>query len=768
LKNKKTPGQAVVIITILIAVIILLGIILINIGKVADIKTTTAQIADSGVLTLASQWSMYCNTLKDTMVRKYMSSTLLGGLECHWDIQDVKVSCLNWWFILSLFGVLLAIILIPYLPGISAAIIFLVVNPLYNQVNAIMKSGFETAAAEMTQYQAMRESSIESMLQQAQFDKAYAYRNNTDPSKDIFEYTYKRWDPALKRSVDYHYTYDVTGLPFAATVKKADKLPRFAAWYWSKRHPRVSEYKLVPLVENFIRNSLLPITELNTWDVPTWMYTEVSLIVHAAVTCGDAANPCPEWADPDKQIVRIVSHVSAQEQNVILSFVTWLQNILGICPTSQLGFLPVKFIDLSDKLRGTVQYKGYVTWSDCEIVTVTEALRGLMLRITELINLPVSHRIPTLNDWLPVWYNYNTPSDPDTIYQRLQDIIDGKGSMVGITEWLEELKDINDDIRAILPVDDESVNGDCANGYGHEVGWCWLISCCDPCEYECCCSCSCCGATNWCTWVGIYCSCNPEIGGAGLCGHGDLYSTRYPPCPLTPLNISPCECPGCYDCCRAPTLHSIEACRFQGEDNWRNQGGVTEIDQAIEVLTNLRTDLKHLIIAIKTFGDAAHAIMYPTGLTAQLQKEAIYGWKDDAIDSANIVRVNLENYPSRDVFPYIKEGFAFFGIWKTWEIVGQTHGVIGEATVQRYTSDISVGSWWQLKYRKNPRDPEWNTTTLGAIPDVGVASGGYIHNVQDTGVSGAPASEFSTYAINSTTRGYYGMHKEDIRIERMN
>jgi hypothetical protein len=763
LKNKKTPGQAIVIITIFIAVIILLSIVLINIGKVSDIKTTTAQIADSGVLGLASQWSMYCDSLRQTLHRKADSTSLLAPI-IGWAIDctctDTTCRCINWGLILPLFGVLLVIILMPFSPMISAGIFLLVANPLFTEVSAIMKSGWQTAAAEMTQYAAMRESSISSMLGQAQFDKASAEWW----TGDIFRYIYEwRVDPATGQTVPYRwYTYDFTGLPFAATIKAKEvpggTMPRYVAWYWSKRHPKVSEAKLVPLVENYITNGLLKPIEINSWDAQKWLYTVLSLKVDAPrITC-NSSTPCPEWADPDKDIVRILSHVTVREENVLKNFTDWLLKTLGFCYTDQKGFLPEKFTELTRRLRLTTTYNSYVTWTDCEIVEVTEALRGMVLRIMELMNVPVSYRIPTLNDWLPVWYNYNNIHDPATIYGRLYEIIHGNGQIVGLEEWLQQLYYIAADVDQIIPLDDKAVNGDCRDGVGSPVGWCWAILCCEPCEYYCCCGCSCCGAKNDCTWVGTYCSCNPELYSLGLCGHGDVYSTKFPPCPL-PTKNPYCPCGGCTGGSR-PTVHSIEACRFQGQLTWAHGSPPSEIDQAYELLSHLLTELSDIMVATENFANAAHAIMYPDAATQQLQKEAIYGWTQNIgnnQESLNMARVNLDNYPPRDYLPFIKEGYDWLGLFKLWEITPHTSGPIGEVTVQRYTSDIGVGQWWNLRYRMQPGTPEWNTTTLS----------GYIHSIQDTGTSGASESEFNTHAITSATKGTYGMNKQDISIQRV-
>jgi hypothetical protein len=776
LKNKKTPGQVVVIITIFIAVIIFLSIVLINIGKISDIKTSTSQIADGGALNLASQWSMYCNTIRDTMMRK-AALVRIWGLNINVCISctETRCECLNWGLLIPLAAIFLSIALMPFVPIISAALVLVFFNPLFNEVNAIMKGGFQSAAAQMTQYASMRESSILAMLSQAQFDDELADRMG---SSDMFRFRYDCvMEPGHTTCTPVYYWYDLKDTPVAASIKSKQRIPRFSAWYWSKRYHWVTEAALIPEVKAFIA-ALVDITEFNTWDQAKWEYTEVSLKVPANnITC--ASGDCPEWAVPEKRIVRILSHISTDEKTIIDKLWDWLNGALG--GINQSGFLPVKFTSLTKRLLDTPIYEHQIhyasrtqidlpfrlgiwslTYDTSEIMVVSEALRGMMLRAVELLNTPVSHRIPSLNSWLPAWYNKEDHSQD--IYTRLGILLDGGAvegkELQGIRSWITDLNAIDQHVSAIVP----EPNGDCVNGTGDPAEDCSSVDCCEWDDSgHCTCACRCCHPYNDCTWFGTYCSCSPELHTElGFCpsGHGDIYSessacrslpNRHPSCPCG-------DCTGPHD----PSWESVQACRFQGQLNWANNGGPTEIAQAIEILESLVTALETLRDKIKTFADRADAIMYPTNETIiQLQKEAIYGWQDKHGNS-NIVRVNLDNYPARRLLPYIKESYGWFGFTKIWTLEGQTKGLVGDITVQRYTSDISVGSWWDLRYRMNPGGTPWPLDNLGRN---GV---GIIHDIQGTGIPSDAAPGLNTYGgITSETKGYYGIAKEDIYIERV-
>ncbi|MCX5707828.1 MAG: hypothetical protein NTY14_02415 [Candidatus Omnitrophica bacterium] len=732
MKTKKTPGQVVVIITIFIAVIILLTIVLINISKVSDIKTSTSQIADSGTLQLASQWSQYINELRDTLRRK-----LATGFGCGM-IGDTQLVCFNWGLILPLFGVLLALVLAFWSRPLSLGILILVANPLWGEINFLMKAGFSNAAAQMTEYSSLREGAIGSMLEQAQTDQERA----TLKSEDVYQYILaSHYDKNGVLIVDDAYIYDLTNTPEAPILKGKQEVPRYVCWYWADRHRKVTEAGLGPEIALLI-NNLVKVTEFNKWDTTTWMYTEVSLKVDALhITCDDGA--CPDWAVPDKQIVRIISHVTANEPTDIWQW--FWQLITGNANT---GFLPQKFTELTTRLLAAPVYAGYVTWTNQEIGQVSEVLRGFLLRDMELLNLPVSGRIPTLGDWLPIWYNKDNPHDPDTIYGRLYEVVYGNPTTNGILAWRTQLEMINADVSNIVPLP----NGDCLNGTGTDAYECASTYCCkynDSGQ----CICYCC-PFHTCTWFGNYCSCNPELYSLGLCGHGDLYSTISPPCPLRTRSV---YCP-CNDCGgpHTPSSHAIQACRFQGELNWATTSGPSEIAQAIELLVNLETSLRGVMDAIETFANAANKILYPDTTTEDLQKEAIYGWVDEKNHNYHIAQVLLDNYPSRDKFPYIKEGYDWGGLLKTWTIKGQLSGSIGDITVSRYTNDIAVGPWWTFRYRRNPAGPEWPINDLSGIID----------GIQRTGAPGSAASGLTTYGITSRTKGHYGMSKDDIYIQR--
>jgi hypothetical protein len=762
LKNKKTPGQAIVIITIFVAVLILLSIVLINIGKIVDIKTSTSQIADGGALSLASQWSQYCNTLKDTMLRKsHVWHDILGFDPNLCQCSDTHCACINWGLIIPLAVVFLAIVMMPLFMPLSLALLYVAVNPLWNEVDAIMKSGFKSAAAEMTQYEAMRESTILSMLEQGEFDKEKAERYQGD----VFRYQYgcRQDNPLPAPCTPLYWYYDLTESPEAPIVKAEQKIPRFAAWYWGERYPKVTEAGLGKEIKALI-DSLVKITEFNIWNSDTWMYTQVSLKVPANhITC--ASGSCPYWADPDQNIVRIIYHVDTAEPSTWDLLYQWLNSILG--GSNLRGFLPDRFIVLIQKILDIPLYEHIITFAHKttitlpffnipigsaydtkEIMKVSESLRGIMLRTVELLNLPVAHRIPSLNNWLPTWYNRLNPNDPDTIYGMMYEILNGNSEIEGIKVWISDLTKISQDIDAVIPRDDASM-GNTEWGLGSPAGpECATVSCCGwDCKIPCCYPADCSFYGQWCSACG---GDWPQI-----CDMGDLYYA-YPPsimCPLADRGaFCACACAGQAPYCPTP-------CKLQGDLLPAPNDGLrqNEVKQAIELLTNLQTALEETMNAIQIFANNAYIIMYATGDRLKKQNEAIYGWQDEKTDQRYILQVGLENYPSRDVFPYIKEHYDWGGLWKIWDIVGQTNGSIGPVRVSRYTNDISVGSWWNLRYRMNPAQAQWNIGDLDQV----------IFNIQDAGEPTTAAAQLTTYGITSIAEGFYGMRKEDIRINKI-
>jgi hypothetical protein len=746
LKNKKTPGQIVVILTLVLAVLILLTVVIINIAKVSDIKTATSQIADSGTLRLCSQLAAYSNLIYQKLAQR-------ANFGCRW-VSARVVECLNWGLIIPLGGLLLSIVLMAFggpAGWISGVVLsFLSINPLLNEVNSIMKGGFSNAAAELTQYSAMRETAIESMLESAQFDPIHADR--VSPGR--YRYIERHQDPVTHAwIIDRVYNYDLTHSPITAKIAGKEDIPRYVAWYWSMRYPLVTEARLAPFIETFINDGLLPITEFNVWDPVKWNYDEVSLKVEmpaAEITCHSGS--CPDWVNKEENFVRILGHVTRQEPDPLIGAKAWLGLVTGS------GFLSEQFIPLTTRLLRTNTYRPMISYATPgfsifdfnigynfdKVLEVIEALRGLMVRDMELLNLPVAHRIPTIDNWLRVWYDRDDHSAD--IYTRLQSEV-----IPRLEQWKSDLEAIDAIMRPWIL----GPHGTCCH-YGV------FAKTCSDCEISWCCDCSdcdcmvCCNPAP-CAWEGDYCSCSHS----NICtGAGDLYLHKAHSahgCPLA--NMDPgCTCDRCADVWAAGAHE--ESCRFQGDYTWAHMDGPSEVGQAVRILEEFIEDLNTLTDAIEAFATEAYAVLYPDAATQALQREAAYGWHDRQ-GNLNLVRVLLEGYPAREDLPRIKESYIWGGLLKRWEIIGELSGENVNFTVSRYSSDVSVGvlpsRWWNLRYRSNSAGEEWDRGTVM----------GLIDNIQTTATIAVPASGWNTYAITSATRGFYGLRKEDVRIERI-
>ena len=742
MKNKKTPGQIVVILTVLLAILILLTVVIVNIAKVSDIKTSTSQISDRGTLGLCSGLSAYSNVIVKTILNRCNSCTITPS--------SVSCVCPNWGLIIPWLGLIFAIglALIGFPEG-SVLLAAIFIYPFALEVNNIMKGGFSNAAADLSQYSFMRETSIMGMLNLAQFDPILVKRDGTS---DRFFYI----DPVS----NIQYNYDLTDSPIAAKNKDKHFLPRYLAWYWSKRYPQVSEWRLRPLIDVFV-NDLLKITELNHWDSAKWNYDEVSLKVDAPnITC--AAGSCPEWAVPEKGIVRVLSHVNKVEPSTIEAIIAWLKGT----STSE-GFLPVKFPELITRLLNTSIYSSYITFASgtppvcvlgwcfgegihdlAEIWSVIEVLRGLMLRDMELLNLPVSYRIPSINNWLPVWYNKDDHSED--IYTRLLTVLIGGNlggkDIKGIYAWKSDLDKIAAEIRSVIP----EANGHNEHGLRDPVSQCATAPCCGwDCSILCC-------YPGDCSFEGTFCSACDD-GTPPICSIRDLYGSQ-PASIMCPLDDRSVDCA----CSCSRSSECPPACNFQGDETPAPiRAGLNEVEQASEILRDLAAALERVRIDIFNFAQAADAILNPTDLAIiALQKEAVYGW-NDRNGNLNAVRVLLEGYPARADFPYIKESYTTdglglgYGFWKKWENKGKLSGNVA-VTVSRYSSDVSVGQWWDLRFRMNPGGAEWDRNTLSGVID----------GIQQTGNLNISNADWDTYAVTSKTRGQFGMRKTETFISR--
>jgi hypothetical protein len=739
LKNRKTPGQIAVIITLFIAVIILLSVVIINIGKVSDAKVNSSQISDRGALSLCSQLGMYVGLLNNKVDQRTQLPQWLTGGNC----------APNWGLILISIAVIAGAIAAPGVGG-AAVMAALVVSGVYMQladINAIQARAFSDAAYLMSSYTGFRESAIQSMLTSIQTDSQ-----------------------AVKKTAEYTLTDDSTGQQYVfdkdnpgwwaidQALKNNKRVGRFNAWYWSKRFPEVSEAgKLTPLINDFIK-AITDNTKIEEWDPDKWQIKKISLKVDAATTASER-----KWIIKDG-VVRVVGPVALNDW-LAESMPNWFKDFVYL---DEGGFLiaDLGFKGLTQRILNTVCFdetcsedNPAITYAERTIIKipgwewfgiidtqynyeqlyqVNDDIYGFLTRSMELLNIPVSYRVTGITNWLPVFYDLKSAhaaDDRQDMYGRLL------WDIQKIDEWIQQLSAIDETIVPLIP----EKNGDCATGAGS------VTNDCEP-DLECDDTSCWCVNSNDCAWEGIYCSCSPGIY-SELCGHGDLYGNKPSPCP--PSHSFRCEC-GCGN--DASTDDQINrACRFQGDLNWAPaKNSETEVRQAIEILTNLNTALRAIVEAMKEVGEATRLIL----ASSPLKEEAVYGWVDE-YNKYHLVRAKVAGYPAYENFPSISENDQeLYGLLKCWTIQGQTAGEVKTA-VSSYTSDVPTG-WWDVKVRKNPAADEFGKDKLGAIiTEIHGNTGGQVVSCK------ADLDDLlANYAISSATTGHYGAAKEEIYIKK--
>lgn len=741
MKNKKTPGQVVVIITIFIAVMILFSLVLINIFKVSDLKTTTSQIADQGALSLGSQLGGYVKVLNDKIAKRV------------WFLAAFGSTCApNWGLYLIVAGIITAIVMWPLAVGGSMVGTLLAMSGVaissgavvtLMDINGAQRRAFADSVYSMTSYTAFRESVILSMLGSIQGDTAAVTQTGglTSP-----RFTDNNPGPSQKT------VYDLTGSPglpqILELVKQNKPVSRYLAWYYSNRLPRISEKVILdPPIENLI-NVINLNTKIELWDPDLWEIQKLTFKTRPMIVTKNSE----KWVVKGTNEIRVVGPVQLNDWAVNYCGVAGILNFIW----GEGGFLINKFRTLTERLLDanysiTYSTKGSQTFCNVplpwgydhkEIYQVNDDIRGFLTRAMELLNLPVSYRIAAMSNWLPAFYNETDASPRADIYKRLMD------DQALISKWLRELKAINSIITPIIL----QPNGHCPEG-GDEAG---------RCDKSCgSCSGCCCSDPGPCTYWGTYCRCTPDLR-QELCTHGDLYGNKPSLCPPGPKDTY-CACGGC-----SQVYPVVIACRFQGDLNWApSRSSQTEVLQAIDILTDMNRALKDITDAIYSpdpkvlnLVTEARNVM----VTTQIKEQATYGWVDKN-NTPHVVSVRVDGYPPYQNFPSIVESeLVPFGLIKCWNVRGTVEGWI-KTTVSSYAGDVPAG-WWILRTRRSVNQPEFSRTDLNdLIAEIHAKSNDRYLQLKTHKVDFDAL--MANYAIRSAANGHWGADKKNqIYIQR--
>jgi hypothetical protein len=740
LKRKKTPGQTVVIITLFIAVMILFTIVLINIYKVSDIKTTTSQISDRVNLNLCSQMGAYVGLLN----KKINERGSILGANC----------APNWGIIFIAFAIVAGLVMSGGLAGLVTMVALLTtgIGLQMQQISDTESRAFASATNTMTSYTGFRESAIHSMLTAINADVA------TVRQTGAFQFTDENG-----------ITYDLAGSPglhaILEDIKHNRPVYRFDVWYWGKRFKNVNEGDLKLKIEDLI-NTIVQHTKIEHWNSQKWEVDSLSFKVHPRLY--PITRQDKEWII-DGNTVRITGPVNLYDWVDFHGFPDWFNDFFYLnnkqfilAPNGFKGLTrrlldvpdPTPWPDITYATKTTVAFTGWLSFLGIidqqydykELYQFNDEIYGFLTRSMELMNIPISYQLTGINGWLPIFYNQTdscNPASPKDICGRLFN------AQLLVRGWRQQLEAIEPVIAPLIPPD---WGTHCATGIPPQ----------DSCDHSCCCTTGCC-CCNYgpCSWYGIFCSCTPDLG-AELCTHGDIYGNIPSPCP-PPAGDTGCACGGCTQDTNYPWDVQM-ACRFQGDLNWAPVGGSpTEIAQTIDILRETEHALTQLIAKIIDVGVAAKKAMQET----EAKKEAVYGWIDKN-DNHRVVRVRLDNYPAYEQFPAIEEYHnGLFDLETCWRIKGaydtqHNNGRTLDTKVSSYASDVPAG-WWNFRFRKNPSPghPEFDKNKLKQI----------ISNIQQNGdvtTTGDAdlADLMDHYAITSATKGYYGARKEDIYIEK--
>lgn len=740
---KKNTSQISVVFTIIIAIIIVFVFLLINIAKISDIKTLTSQIADKEALTLASKMSTYVNKLwiqvqESVKVLGIMLPSPLASCE------PVKCCAINWGLLLPLVAFVIGIVLLSFIVTLpvsllAAGLTFGSMPFLAAEVNAIMKGTF--SRIDSSPETGIRETSMAAMLAAigGNFDPALADKV-TDVNKDGISTTKfiapMPGDPTNK--IEY---YIGKAHPFLEEVRNKKQVPRYVAWYWSKRYPLVGDEALATDMEKFI-SFLATYFLIEKWDTENWKILEAS-IVAKPVDISNTSSTVPKWvvqvppAD-SWEVVRIVGPVSSKPG--------LFDSIVDVIDRRDfLGSYSLNPFDSSDGFVSVWKYlferlRYPLNFTAQDIEDLRDLLKGVTVRSIEVLNLPINQRAVGLNAWWPLFWDPNiehASSENKDDYKQKRDIWEKlKYAQLQTQDWINQLYNANEKLKSEIA----KANGNSHTGIGSEITTCytWYDSD-DGCEDE-----------QGCSWAGNYCSACSN-GRPSSCDLGDLYKKK----PFSYCNY-PSHYPGCSLMCGS-CFYDIQCpavCEYMAEFSSQNPTGPTKLTQVIQIMARLNDVLKQMIIKIEGFQTRVDEVLNTPNIVKDI---ALYGW-DDKRGGLHLAKVQMENYPAYKDFPYIKEYYADFlvilkGFLKCREVMNASGNIT--VGVSRYDTDVKT-SMWNLKYRNKTSGEEFSTDSLKTLIQSIHASG----NITNS-------TDIDSYMITSKTKGHYEYGpKHAITIER--
>ncbi len=800
-------SQIAVIITFVIAVIFLFIAVFINLSKVSQVKTATSTAVDRTALSLASQLG--------SMSRYYKEKVVPGGIEkTATDEKKVIEACgFSEWVPLAtliLTGIVTGIFAVVFWP---AAVVGAGVGAFSTVVlSSTVLGGINTKFKEMSGYNGMRENALFQSLSATQSDDV-ELKAKTPGSGVFFEDVNGNGVFDEDSEEEKKRVYDLRAIP---EMRNERKVSRFAAWYYAKRLPLVSDESMKDSLAVFIngingikgfidadeRDSSGNIIELSYWITPK------SGDRNYKVTCSGSS--CPSWVkDANTGQLRIVRMDSSNAA---------YGGFLDPSNSPPLHTLKNLFTRLNSSYSGT--------FPTADVDNLIEDLRIFLLKSKEVLNMPVSQRLSGLSLWSSSFYDpakhkpgSREPIDPDDpkkytydIYLRLM------RDQNYVNQWIAELETLNNNTIAL---DIRKKHGDCTWGRGSQLDrTCNTVygqNCsicgggyCGESESSCNSACMpyCCYNPQKCAWEGIYYTCcqSPPV-----CSSGDLYGAKPGWCSSHGYHAL-CS-PSCASCTENFNC-ADEAKFFQGQLSWRpscsdptsciyldGTDKPTEVEQAFRILRALNEDLARIQMTIAALADAIakqlpswpyephndtnnNGIIEPGEFTdlngngryddylPEFFKriEIVYAWKDKPVQGktqySHLARVKIDGYP--DNLPNVTESPALLGL-QTCRTLNNYQGDF-KITVSRYDQDQPTDiAGWNLRRRLKPSNAEFDTAKLA----------GMVNDIQNTGELN-PASccdchvgsycqsnidnLLDNYAITSCSQAHYGPGKSDIYI----
>lgn len=744
INKRNLQGQIAVIVTLVIAVIFLFVMVFINITRISDIKTQTANVSDKGALRTASG---------------------LGSLS--YKLKQAEDCYLNWEWILglaALIGGFILGIIMPFTLPASTIMMGWGAVMVGQEINAIMKEGAAIAfPRSMSTYTALREGAIYPMLTSLQADREYVKHQGGYIFKDEITGV----------------TYDLSKSAIVNVIKNKSRIPRFAAWYWAKRYPLISDQSLIEEIAEFV-NKLKGITYYSDaeWDASKWEIKSLSFPVDDI----SVTSTGPSWVI-DWDSVKVVGPVAKGETGKAKGFI--MEEFIDLVHRLEEKGFDVNFCE-----KGSIGWKPpwkWFGWDDSDMENVVEEIRGFLALTLELLNMPVSQRLESINLWLSAFYDKDAhgPSGEsldgdleDDVYERLL------FALSYVSNWLGELDRVNrfmaNNIRDRIRDDYGTF---CEQGRGGLVDGCYTyieICCCwhwHECRYVVCDGNDC---QDWedARWKGIYGTCT----GSGFdhdshptCKNGDLYGARPSWCddlrdPIDCQENDDCDGSGCPElgycrCCDIPPTNTTmdDSYYFQGQLSWKpvsssyfdSTSGPTEVDQAIEILRALTTEINALVNDIKAFADKVDTLLTQN---EDLKNEAIYAWKDKD-EFCHLVKAGIGGYPSLEDFPYLVQTREWLNFLKCLRVKGETEGEL-EMVASRYSQDMP-GGFWKMQYRKNPAFPDFEGFEESKLEAI-------VKDIQQDGKIDTTRTDvdnlLDNYAIASETKVHFGPEKKEIYL----